>query len=150
MSKEVKIGKSDVIATKIGLGTNKVGGHNLFKSLDDRDGYAVVRAALDSGITLLDTAYMYGLGRSEEIIGEVLKEYDRSKLVIATKASQDPAQEHKKNNNTPAFLKQAVADALRRLQTDYIDIFYIHFPDEETPKDEAVAALVDLKKRREN
>ncbi len=146
MSKEVKIGKSDVIATKIGLGTNKVGGHNLFKSLDDRDGYAVVRAALDSGITLLDTAYMYGLGRSEEIIGEVLKEYDRSKLVIATKASQDPAQEHKKNNNTPAFLKQAVADALRRLQTDYIDIFYIHFPDEETPKDEAVAALADLKK----
>ncbi|KRN11192.1 aldo/keto reductase [Liquorilactobacillus mali] len=146
MSKEVKIGKSDVIATKIGLGTNKVGGHNLFKNLDDKDGYAVVRAALNSGITLLDTAYMYGLGRSEEIIGEVLKEYDRSKVIIATKASQDPAQDNKKNNNAPSFLKQAVEDALKRLQTDYIDIFYIHFPDEETPKDEAVAALADLKK----
>ncbi|WP_056992405.1 aldo/keto reductase [Liquorilactobacillus mali] len=146
MSKEVKIGKSDVVATKIGLGTNKVGGHNLFKNLDDKDGYAVVRAALNSGITLLDTAYMYGLGRSEEIIGEVLKEYDRSKVIIATKASQDPAQNNKKNNNTPSFLKQAVEDALKRLQTNYIDIFYIHFPDEETPKDEAVAALADLKK----
>lgn len=145
MSEKVRIGKSDVVATKVGLGTNKVGGHNLFKNLDDQDGYAVVRAALDSGITLLDTAYMYGLGRSEEIIGEVIKNYDRSKVIIATKASQDPARDHD-NNNTPAFLKQSVEDALKRLQTDYIDIFYIHFPDEGTPKDEAIAALADLKK----
>ena len=145
MSEKVRIGKSDVVATKVGLGTNKVGGHNLFKNLDDQDGYAVVRAALDSGITLLDTAYMYGLGRSEEIIGEVIKDYDRSKVIIATKASQDPARDHD-NNNTPAFLKQSVEDALKRLQTDYIDIFYIHFPDEGTPKDEAIAALADLKK----
>ncbi|MFT8556337.1 aldo/keto reductase [Liquorilactobacillus hordei] len=145
MSEKVRIGKSDVVATKVGLGTNKVGGHNLFKNLDDQDGYAVVRAALDSGITLLDTAYMYGLGRSEEIIGEVIKNYDRSKVIIATKASQDPARDHD-NNNTPAFLKQSVEDALKRLQTDYIDIFYIHFPDEGTPKDEAIATLADLKK----
>lgn len=123
MIKEVKIGKSDVVATKIGLGTNKVGGHNLFKNLNDEDGYAVVRAALDSGITLLDTAYMYGLGRSEEIIGEVLKDYDRSKVIIATKASQDPAKDHKENNNTPSFLKKAVADALK----DYKQIILIFF-----------------------
>ncbi|MFC4770482.1 aldo/keto reductase [Enterococcus hermanniensis] len=143
--KTSKIGYSEVIVSKLGLGTNKVGGHNLFDNLDEKDGYDQVRAALDAGITLLDTAYVYGLGRSEEIIGEVLKEYDRSKVVIATKAAQDPANDLKLTND-PAFLTKAVDEALVRLQTDYIDIFYIHFPDEKTNKSEAVAALDKLKK----
>lgn len=133
-----------LILPKFGLGTNKVGGHNLFANLNDADGEAVVRQALDSGVTLLDTAFMYGKGRSEEIIGQVLKDYDRSKVVIATKAAQDPARDFKPNN-TPSFLTQAVDDALVRLQTDYLDIFYIHFPDADTPKNLAVAALQKLK-----
>jgi len=145
MNDLIKIGSTDVTSKKIGLGTNKVGGHNLFDNLKDEDGYAVVKAAIDSGITTLDTAYMYGLGRSEEIIGDVIQNYDRSKLVIATKAAQDPDNDLK-NNNSPEFLKKAVDDALKRLKTDYIDIFYIHFPDETTPKNEAVAALNELKK----
>lgn len=136
--------KTTLTLPKLGLGTNKVGGHNLFPNLKDEDGAAVVRQALDSGITLLDTAYMYGLGQSERIIGQVVKDYDRSKILIATKAAQDPANDLKPNN-TPAFLTQAVDDALKRLQTDYIDIFYIHFPDATTPKNEAVAALQKLK-----
>ncbi|KRL05694.1 Aryl-alcohol dehydrogenase related enzyme [Liquorilactobacillus oeni DSM 19972] len=134
-----------VVSPKIGLGTNKVGGHNLFKNLKDEDGYSVVKTALDSGVSLLDTAFMYGLGRSEEIIGEVLRQYDRSKVIIATKAAQDPQNDYKINND-PAFLKAAVENALKRLQTDYLDIFFIHFPDEKTPKNEAVAALAELKK----
>lgn len=140
-----KIGKTDVESKKLGLGTNKVGGHNLFDNLKDEDGYAVVKEAIDKGITTLDTAFMYGKGRSEEIIGDVIQDYDRSKLVIATKAAQDPDNDFK-NNNDPSFLKKAVDDALKRLKTDYIDIFYIHFPDETTPKNEAVAALNELKK----
>ena len=143
--KTSKIGYSEVVVSKLGLGTNKVGGHNLFENLVEKNGYDQVRAALDSGITLLDTAYVYGLGRSEEIIGEVLKEYDRSKVIIATKAAQDPANDLKVTND-PAFLTKAVDEALARLQTDYIDIFYIHFPDEKTDKAEAVAALDKLKK----
>ena len=145
MSNLIKVGSTDVTSKKIGLGTNKVGGHNLFENLKDEDGYAVVKEAIESGITTLDTAYMYGLGRSEEIIGDVIQNYDRSKLIIATKAAQDP-DNNLKNNNSPEFLKKAVDDALKRLKTDYIDIFYIHFPDETTPKDEAVAALNELKK----
>ncbi|WP_311407774.1 aldo/keto reductase [Liquorilactobacillus uvarum] len=145
MTEQIKIGKSDVVASKLGLGTNKVGGHNLFDGLKDEDGYAVIKTALDKKISLLDTAYMYGLGRSEEIIGDVLQNYDRSQVVIATKAARDK-QNDLKINNTPAFLKTAVDEALERLKTDYIDIFYIHFPDEKTPKDEAVGALADLKK----
>ncbi len=132
-------------AIKLGIGTNKVGGHNLFDNLKDQDGFDVVKEALDSGITMIDTAYMYGLGRSEEIIGQVIKNYPRENFKIATKAAQDP-DNNLTINNDPIFLEKSVNDALSRLQTDYIDIFYIHFPDDKTPKDKAVAALNELKK----
>lgn len=144
MTKKGQIGNTAIYAAPLGLGTNAVGGHNLFPNLNDETGKELVRTALNNGITLLDTAFAYGMGRSEELIGEVLKEFDRSKVVIATKAAHDPT----KNgdfNNTPEFLTRSVEAALNRLQTDYIDIFYIHFPDETTPKNEAVAALHKLK-----
>ncbi len=64
---EVQIGKSSVYASRLGLGTNAVGGHNLYPNLDEEVGKEVVRAALRNGITLLDTAFSYGRGRSEEI-----------------------------------------------------------------------------------
>ena len=132
-------------AIKLGIGTNKVGGHNLFDNLKDQDGFDVVKEALDSGIAMIDTAYMYGLGRSEEIIGQVIKNYPRENFKIATKAAQDP-DNNLTINNDPIFLEKSVNDALSRLQTDYIDIFYIHFPDDKTPKYKAVAALNELKK----
>ena len=143
---EVRIGKSRVYASALGVGTNAVGGHNLYPNLTDEMGKEVVRTALNNGITLLDTAYSYGQGRSEELIGEVLQEpeFDRSRVIVATKAAHDPSRGGK-FNNSPEFLKEAVEAALKRLQTDYIDIFYIHFPDETTPKNEAVAALHELK-----
>ncbi|MGM0218099.1 aldo/keto reductase [Enterococcus sp. AZ126] len=144
MTQNVQIGKTEVFSTPLGLGTNAVGGHNLFPNLNDDIGKEIVRTALNSGITLLDTAFAYGMGRSEELIGEVLKEFDRSKIVIATKAAHDPAKGGA-FNNTPEFLTRSVNEALERLQTDYIDIFYIHFPDETTPKNEAIAALQKLK-----
>ncbi|MDQ7252558.1 aldo/keto reductase [Pediococcus pentosaceus] len=141
MLNQIKIGKSAVETTTLGLGTNKVGGHNLFEGLEDQDGYEVVRTALGSNIKLLDTAYAYGYGRSEEIIGDVIKDYDRSNITIATKAAQDVNLDYKPNNN-PEFLTQQIDHALKRLKTDYIDIFYIHFPDETTNKAEAIEALV--------
>lgn len=143
---EVRIGKSQVYASALGLGTNAVGGHNLYPNLTDEMGKEVVRTALNNGITLLDTAYSYGQGRSEELIGEVLQEpeFDRSRVIVATKAAHDPSRGGK-FNNSPEFLKESVEAALKRLQTEYIDIFYIHYPDETTPKNEAVAALHELK-----
>ncbi|MDF7639223.1 aldo/keto reductase [Lactobacillus sp. ESL0791] len=145
MTQEIKIGKSDVVtSSKLGLGTNKVGGHNLYQDLNEQDGYALLRASLKKEINFWDTAFAYGLGRSEEMIGDVLQEYDRSQVIVATKAAQD-----KDNgmaiNNSPQFLQEAVDEALLRLKTDYIDIFYIHFPDEKTPKDEAVDALDEMR-----
>ncbi|MBA5267017.1 aldo/keto reductase [Enterococcus hirae] len=143
---EIRIGHSQVYAEQLGLGANAIGGHNLFANLKDETGKEVVRTALQNGINLIDTAYAYGNGRSEELIGEVLQEneFDRSRVIIATKAAHVLGQKGV-FNNSPEFLTRSVEEALRRLQTDYIDIFYIHFPDKETPKNEAVAALNKLK-----
>ncbi len=106
-----------------------------------------VRAALDSGITMLDTAFAYGFGRSEELIGQVLKDYDRSKVIIATKGAQIVDGDDVRISNQPADLEKFVKASLKRLGTDYLDIFYIHFPDEQTPKNEAIAKLAELKKQ---
>ena len=143
---DVRIGKSRVYASDLGLGTNAVGGHNIHPNLNDETGKDVIRTAINNGITVLDTAFAYGYGRSEELIGEVLQEpeFDRSRIIIATKAAHDPENNYQ-FNNSPEFLRKSVEEALQRLQTTYIDIFYIHFPDEATPKNEAIAALHQLK-----
>ena len=147
MAEFVQLGKSDVHVFPVALGANAVGGHNLYPNLDEEQGKDVVRKAIDNGITLIDTAFIYGPKRSEELVGEVVKEYPREKVKIATKGSHvikdngDVVQ-----NNQPDYLKQQVEESLERLQVDYIDLYYIHLPDEDTPKDEAVAALQELKK----
>jgi myo-inositol catabolism protein IolS len=146
MEIQTRIGKTDLYVNPIGLGTNAVGGHNLFPNLDEEAGRELVRTGIKQGINFLDSAFIYGPKRSEEIIGEVVKEIgNRSEIVFATKAAHKFAGTEIVLDNSPAFLKQSVEDSLKRLQTDYIDLFYIHFPDQDTPKDEAVGALKRLK-----
>lgn len=145
MTQLTKLGKTDIQVNPIGLGTNAVGGHNLYPNLDEEQGKDVVRTAIENGVTLLDTAFIYGPGRSEELVGQVIKEYNREDVVIATKGAHYFEGDETKLSNDPEFLKEQVENSLERLQTDYIDLFYIHFPDEETPKDKAVAALQELK-----
>ncbi|MBA9026646.1 aldo/keto reductase [Peribacillus huizhouensis] len=146
MVQQVRIGKTDLYVNPIGLGTNAVGGHNIYPNLNDETGKDVVRAAFESGINFLDTAYIYGPKRSEELIGEVIKERgNRSDIVIATKGAHKFVDGKVVFDNSPAFLRDSVESSLERLQTDYIDLFYIHFPDEATPKDEAVGALKELR-----
>jgi myo-inositol catabolism protein IolS len=143
---KVQIGNSGLQANPIGLGTNAVGGHNIYPNLNEETGKDLVRAALDNGINLLDTAYIYGPERSEELVGEVVKERgSRDDIVLATKGAHEFKGEEVVYNNSPSFLKQSVENSLKRLQTDYIDLFYIHFPDEHTNKAEAVGALKELK-----
>ncbi|OIK13459.1 aldo/keto reductase [Bacillus sp. MUM 13] len=143
---KTRIGKTDLYVNPIGLGTNAVGGHNIYPNLNEETGKEVVRNALDHGINFLDTAFIYGPERSEELIGEVLKQRgSRDEVVIATKGAHRFEDGKIVIDNSPAFLKDSVESSLKRLQTDYIDLFYIHFPDENTPKDEAVGALKELK-----
>ncbi|MEK4885997.1 aldo/keto reductase [Bacillus sp. FSL W8-0223] len=145
MVEKVQLGKTDLYVNPIGLGTNAVGGHNLYPNLSEETGKQVVRTALENGVNFLDTAFIYGPKRSEELIGEVLKEFRREDTVIATKGAHKFVGDKIEIDNSPAFLRQAVEDSLRRLQTDYIDLFYIHYPDESTPKYEAVGELKKLK-----
>lgn len=146
MAQQTKLGKTDLLVNPIGLGTNAVGGHNLYPNLDEQAGKDLVKRALEIGINFLDTAFIYGPERSEELVGEVIKETgSRDQAVIATKGAHKFVGKDVVFDNSPAFLKDAVEGSLKRLQTDYIDLFYIHFPDEDTPKDEAVGALKELK-----
>ncbi|HDA7612282.1 TPA: aldo/keto reductase [Staphylococcus aureus] len=148
MKQFVNLGKSDVEVFPIALETNAVGGHNLYPNLDEEQGKDVVRQAINHGINLLDTAYIYGPERSEELVGEVVKEYPREQIKIATKGSHEfDENQEVHQNNQPEYLKQQVENSLKRLQTDYIDLYYIHFPDDNTPKDQAVAALQELKEQ---
>ncbi|SFJ48340.1 Predicted oxidoreductase [Halobacillus dabanensis] len=145
MERKTRLGKSDLVVNPVGLGTNAVGGHNLYPNLDEEAGKDVVRTAIEHGMNFLDTAFIYGPERSEELVGQVVREYKREDIVLATKGAHQFKGEDVVFNNSPSFLKQSVEDSLQRLRTDYIDLYYIHFPDEDTPKDEAVGALKELK-----
>ena len=146
MKKPVEIGRTGLTVNPIGLGSNAVGGHNLFPNLNDEIGKEIVRAAIQNGINFLDSAFIYGMGRSEELIGEVLKESKtRQDIIIATKGAHRIEDGKVIVDNSPQFLRETVENSLRRLQTDYIDLFYIHYPDEGTPKDEAIGTLSRLK-----
>ena len=146
MKNPVEIGRTGLMVNPIGLGSNAVGGHNLFPHLNDETGKQIVKAAIQNGINFLDSAFIYGLGRSEELIGEVLKESNnRQDIVIATKGAHKIEDGKVIVDNSPKFLRETVENSLRRLQTDYIDLFYIHYPDEGTPKDEAIGTLSRLK-----
>ncbi|MEC0229158.1 aldo/keto reductase [Paenibacillus alba] len=146
MTKQTRIGQTDLVVNPIGLGAVAVGGNNVYPNLNEEVGKDLVRAAINHGVNFLDTAFFYGTGRSEELVGEVVKEAGkRHELILATKGGLTLVGNDVAMDNSPAFLKQSVEDSLKRLQTDYIDLFYIHFPDQDTPKDEAVGVLKQLK-----
>jgi aryl-alcohol dehydrogenase-like predicted oxidoreductase len=137
------LGNSGLVVSVVGLGCNNFG-----RRLDVEQTRKVVDAAIDSGVTLLDTAEGYGgRGRSEEILGEVLAGR-RDQVVLATKfghQSSDmgygPAAGAKGGR---AYIRRAVEHSLRRLQTDYIDLYQIHTPDPVTPIEETLSALTEL------
>lgn len=140
MNHKTRLGSTQLYIHPVGLGANAIGGHNLYPDLDEEENRRLVEKVIQSDINFIDTAYAYGDGRSEEILGEVIAASgQRENLVIATKASHRRLNGGTVHDNSPDFLNQAVEEALDRLQTDYIDLFYIHSPDEKTPKDEAVA-----------
>lgn len=138
--------KTTIRISEIGLGANAVGGHNLFENLNEQDGKELVSAALDLGITFIDTADIYGKGRSEELVGEVLKKYSREDFALATKGGRHWLEDGSvKTDNHPQYLRGAFENSLKRLQMDYVDLYYLHFPDNETPLAESIGELSRLK-----
>jgi aryl-alcohol dehydrogenase-like predicted oxidoreductase len=137
------LGNSGLEVSVVGLGCNNFG-----RRLDVEQTRSVVDAAIDAGVTLLDTAETYGgRGRSEEILGEVLAGR-RDQVVLATKfGSQGSDMGYGLAAGAKggrAYLRRAVENSLRRLQTDYIDLYQIHTPDPVTPIEETLCALSEL------
>jgi aryl-alcohol dehydrogenase-like predicted oxidoreductase len=129
-----RIGTLDV--SVVGLGCNNFGNR-----IDEAQTARVVHAAIDAGINFLDTADIYGRTRSEEFLGRVLKgRHDR--VIIATKFGK-PVDEQKRGAS-PAYIRQAVEDSLRRLATDRIDLYQQHDPDPAVPIADTLGALDDL------
>ena len=134
------LGKSGLQVSVVGLGCNNFGGR-----VDAAGTAAVIDKCIDMGITLFDTADIYGRGKSEEFMGPALKPHRRN-IVIATKAAANMGEGPYWSGLSRKYLMEAVDDSLRRLQTDYIDLYQVHFPDAKTPIEETLATLDDIVK----
>lgn len=133
--------------SRIGLGTWAIGG-SMWGGTDEREALGTIRAALEHGITLIDTAPAYGLGSAEEIVGRALAQYGkREQVFIATKVGLEWRGAQLFRNSTKARITNEIDDSLRRLQTDYIDIYQVHWPDPLVPIEETAAAMQQLYKQ---
>lgn len=134
-----QLGNSGLTVSVVGLGCNNFGGR-----IDLDASRAVVDSALDAGVTLFDTADIYGnRGGSETILGEVLKGR-RDQVVLATKFGGDMGVRSNEARGSRRYIRTAVEASLRRLQTDWIDLYQHHVPDPRTPLEETLEALDEL------
>jgi aryl-alcohol dehydrogenase-like predicted oxidoreductase len=138
----VEVPATQLKISRVALGTWAMGGW-MWGGTDQRESIATIRAALDQGMNLIDTAPVYGFGVSEEIVGEAL-EGVRAQAVIATKTGIEWRDGKVYRNATRARILQEVDDSLRRLRTDYIDIYQVHWPDPKVPVEETAEAMRSL------
>ena len=133
------LGRSGLLVSTVGLGCNNFGGRIGFDASRD-----TIHAALDAGITLFDTADVYGnRGGSEEILGRVLGERRRN-IVLASKFGIAMDEAGREKGGSRSYILRAVEASLRRLKTDWLDLYQYHRPDEHTPTEETLRALDDL------
>lgn len=132
------LGSSGLQVSAIGLGGNTFGG-----TADAEASAAVIRRALDLGVTFIDTANMYNGGRSEEILGSVLAGR-RHEIVLATKTGWPLSDSPLERGLSRRWVMQSIEDSLRRLQTEYVDLFQAHVPDADTPLEETLRAMDEI------
>jgi aryl-alcohol dehydrogenase-like predicted oxidoreductase len=111
---------------------------------DHDDSVRIIHRALDAGINFIDTADVYSQGESETIVGKALSSIDRSRVVLATKVHFPMGDDPNAQGNSRRWITAEVENSLRRLGTDYIDLYQIHRPDESTDIHETLGALTDL------
>ena len=141
----VRISRTEIETSRIALGTWAIGGW-MWGGTEEQQAVNTIRTALDLGINLIDTAPVYGFGKSEEFVGRALAEYgNRDQVIIATKAGLEWDDKGRvvRNSSRQRILAE-IGDSLRRLRTDYIDIYQIHWPDPATPFRETAETMQDL------
>jgi len=138
-------GNTDIQVTPVGLGTWAIGGW-MWGGTDEAQSIDTIHRAIDKGIGLVDTAPVYGFGRSEEIVGKALSDGRRDQVALATKVALNWNDDHDKvwRDASASRIQREVEDSLKRLQTDRIDIYQVHWPDPKTPMEETARALEKL------
>src|SRR5580698_8021292 len=132
--------------SRIALGTWAIGGW-MWGGTDETAAIDVIHEAIDRGVTLIDTAPAYGFGRSEEIVGKALAQGGRRhRVVIATKVGLDWKDGQPFRDGSKARIRKEVEDSLRRLRTDVIDLYQVHWPDPNVPIEETAAAMAELQR----
>ena len=140
-----RLGAAGPEVSRICLGTWAFGGN--WGPSEPRTAERTIAAARDAGVNFFDTAYSYGAGRSEEILGRALREEvlrDRERVVIATKAGLRIDGDRMVRDSSPRQLRNGVEASLRRLGVDYVDLVYVHWPDPATPFAVSAEALAEL------
>ncbi|WP_030381045.1 MULTISPECIES: aldo/keto reductase [unclassified Streptomyces] len=134
------LGRTGIQVSPYALGTMNFGA---LANADHDETVRIIHKALDAGINLIDTADNYSHGESERIVGKALKGR-RDDVVLATKFSNPMGDGPNRRGGSRRYLMTAVEDSLRRLETDYIDLYQYHYPDDETDLEETLSALTDL------
>jgi aryl-alcohol dehydrogenase-like predicted oxidoreductase len=138
-----KLGNTGLIVSEVALGTMQFGGKMNMGNLGQEDTSRMVKIALDRGINFIDTADVYSLGESETLVGNALTEV-RKEIVLATKARLPMGGNFNHSGATRVNIMREVEDSLKRLQTDYIDLYQVHGWDSNTPLEETLRTLNDL------
>lgn len=134
-----ELGKTGVEVPAIGMGTWGIGGYSSPDTASDREAILALRKGIELGMYLIDTAEMYGGGHTEEIVGEAIKPFAREQIFIVSKVLPE--------NLHYADIIKAAENSLKRLQTDWMDLYLIHFPNPEVPLSETMEAMEKLVER---
>ena len=137
-----QLGLSDLKVSEVGLGTWAIGSE-FYGKTDDQESIRTIRAAIDSGINLIDTAPAYGNGHAEEVVGRAI-EGRRDEIVLATKVGVKRKGKQFPRDLRPESIRQEIDDSLRRLNVDVIDLYQIHWPDPDTPIEVALGELLKI------
>lgn len=142
---KIRFGETDLQVSRLVLGTWVTGGW-AWGGADEKEALDAILRALESGVNFIDTAPVYGFGKSEEIVGKALAEWgSRENVVVATKCGLDwDEKERIRRNSSPGRILEEVDQSLRRLRRDHIDLYQIHWPDPEVPFEESMNALLKL------
>ncbi|MBT2626417.1 aldo/keto reductase [Bacillus sp. ISL-32] len=140
----INISNTEIEASRIGLGTWAIGG-TMWGGTDEENAIKTIHAAFEKGITFIDTAPAYGFGQSEEIVGKAIEQYGaRNQVVLATKTALDWKYNQLYRHATRARIIEEIENSLKRLKTDYIDLYQVHWPDPLVPIEETAEAMKEL------
>jgi aryl-alcohol dehydrogenase-like predicted oxidoreductase len=138
----VAIPRTELKVSRVAIGTWAIGGW-MWGGTDEADSIATIRAAIEHGINVVDTAPVYGFGRAEEIVGKAIA-HARSDVIIATKVGLEWQGGKVSRNASRTRIIREIDDSLRRLQTDYIDVYQVHWPDPLVTIEETAEAMYSL------